>query len=110
MKMPARYSSPRDVRPTPAVKDSSARGWFSAMSKHLGLPAPRARHVRCVRDLPVPRADGISLLAAHWRPIGTENAPLLLVRTPYGRGGPTGLLYGRYFAHQGFQVVVQSCR
>jgi putative CocE/NonD family hydrolase len=32
------------------------------------------------------------------------------VRSPYGRGGLIGLLYGRLIAERGFQVVVQSVR
>ncbi len=33
----------------------------------------------------------------------------MLIRTPYGRGGPMRLL-GRLAAEQGFHVVIQSCR
>ena len=34
---------------------------------------------------------------------------LVLMRSPYGRRGPIGLV-ARALAHEGFQVVIQSCR
>ncbi len=34
----------------------------------------------------------------------------MLVRCPYGRRGPFGMLAGRLLAERGFQSVVQSCR
>jgi putative CocE/NonD family hydrolase len=62
------------------------------------------------RDLPVPMLDGVELLADVWRPRRRPDAPTLLVRSPYGRRGAMGFLYGRLLAHYGFRVVVQSCR
>jgi uncharacterized protein len=40
---------------------------------------------------------------------GIGDAPAVLVRTPYGRSGPTALI-ARTVAGYGFRVVVQSCR
>jgi putative CocE/NonD family hydrolase len=85
-------------------------GWFGLLSKRLGLPEPVVQDVRCERDVRVPMRDGAELLADRWVPEGAVLPPLLLVRTPYGRRAVNGLLYGRFFAHQGFQVVMQSCR
>ena len=76
----------------------------------LRLPAPKVRGVARRADLAVPMNDGTILLADHWIPDGDTRAPLLLVRSPYGRRSSVGLLYGRTLAHQGFQVLVQSCR
>ena len=85
--------------------------WFSLLSRRLGLPEPTVTSVERQRDLRTVTGDGVELLADRWAPSGPGvTAPLLLVRTPYGRRGLLGLLYGRYFAHQGFQVVIQSCR
>ncbi|WP_327103946.1 CocE/NonD family hydrolase [Nonomuraea glycinis] len=68
------------------------------------------RRVRVQRDLPVPMPDGVRLLADRYEPVGAERAPVILVRSPYGRRGLFGFMYGRGFARHGFQVVIQSCR
>ncbi|GAA1019877.1 peptidase S15 [Acrocarpospora pleiomorpha] len=62
------------------------------------------------RDLPVPMHDGVTLLADLYSPVGVSRPPTILIRSPYGRGGMIGWMYGKGFARQGFQVVVQSCR
>jgi putative CocE/NonD family hydrolase len=76
----------------------------------LRLPRSKIRAVARRADLSVPMGDGTILLADHWVPDGDTRAPLLLVRSPYGRRSSVGLFYGRTLAHQGFQVLVQSCR
>ncbi|MEV4114369.1 CocE/NonD family hydrolase [Nonomuraea sp. NPDC049695] len=68
------------------------------------------RRVRLQRDLPVPMPDGVTLLADHYAPAGGGRAPVILMRSPYGRRGLFGWYYGRGFARQGFHVVIQSCR
>ncbi|KAB2339824.1 CocE/NonD family hydrolase [Actinomadura rudentiformis] len=75
----------------------------------LGLPnGPHRVTVR--RDLEVPVADGVTLLADHYAPTDVDRAPTILVRSPYGRRGPFGLMCGQTFASHGFQAVVQSVR
>ncbi|GII58035.1 peptidase S15 [Planotetraspora thailandica] len=79
------------------------------------VPLPRApglpvRRVRVRRDIPVPMPDGVALLADHYIPVGAHQPPTILIRTPYGRAGVFGWLYGWTFARHGFQVVIQSCR
>src|SRR5690349_17746083 len=71
---------------------------------------PAARRVRVRRDVPVPMPDGVTLLADHYAPVGADRAPAILIRTPYGRAGLIGWMYGWTFARHGFQVVLQSCR
>src|SRR5688500_1050262 len=66
--------------------------------------------VRVERDLPVPMRDGVTLLADRYVPVGAEHAPVVLIRSPYGRRGLFGYAYGRGFARHGLQVVIQSCR
>ncbi|MEU8245616.1 CocE/NonD family hydrolase [Nonomuraea sp. NPDC048916] len=68
------------------------------------------RHVRLQRDLPVPMPDGVTLLADRYAPAGSDRPPAILIRSPYGRRGLFGWMYGRGFARHGFQVVIQSCR
>jgi uncharacterized protein len=79
------------------------------------VPLPRApglpvRRVRVRRDIPIPMHDGVALLADHYIPVGAHQPPTILIRTPYGRAGVFGWLYGWTFARHGFQVVIQSCR
>lgn len=74
----------------------------------LRLPAARSRRVTVTRDIPVRVRDGVTLRADHYAPDLT-GAPTVLIRTPYGRGGPVRLL-GRLAAERGFHVVIQSCR
>jgi uncharacterized protein len=62
------------------------------------------------RDLEVPMPDGVVLLADRYAPRAGPPRPTVLVRSPYGRRGVFGLLYGRLFAERGFQAVVQSVR
>lgn len=68
------------------------------------------KRVRLERDLAVPMPDGVTLLADHYVPPGGGPAPVILMRSPYGRRGLFGLYFGRGFARQGFHVVLQSCR
>ncbi|MGC5017983.1 CocE/NonD family hydrolase [Micromonospora sp. DT47] len=74
----------------------------------LRLPAPRTRRVSLTRDIPVRVRDGVPLRTDHYAP-DLPGAPTVLIRTPYGRGGPMRLL-GRLAAERGFHVVIQSCR
>jgi uncharacterized protein len=79
------------------------------LGKALELPPAQTRAVRVERDLRVPMPDGAVLLADRYAPPGRK-PPLVLVRSPYGRRGPFGLMYGRLLAERGLQVLVQSCR
>ncbi|GLX01698.1 peptidase S15 [Microtetraspora sp. NBRC 16547] len=54
--------------------------------------------------------DGVTLLADRYVPVGAVRAPTILIRSPYGRAGFVGWMYGRTFARHGFHVVIQSCR
>jgi putative CocE/NonD family hydrolase len=74
------------------------------------LPPARTYDVMVERDLKIPMPDGVVLLADRYAPRGSERLPTILVRCPYGRGSVFGLLYGRFFAERGFQVLLQSTR
>ncbi len=78
------------------------------LGRFLGLPPPVARRVDVTRRIPVRMRDGTILRTDHYAP-DLPGAPTVLVRTPYGRGGPTSLLC-RAVAERGFHVVLQSCR
>ncbi|BCJ61288.1 CocE/NonD family hydrolase [Micromonospora endophytica] len=74
----------------------------------LRLPPARTRRVAVDRDLAVRARDGVILRTDHYAP-DLPGAPTVLIRTPYGRGGPMRLLC-RLAAERGFHVVIQSCR
>ena len=86
---------------------------MSVLSKILArvMKAPAATHrVKIERDLPIALPDGVTLLAHRYVPVGVENPPLVLVRSPYGRAGIFGTFAGEMFAERGLQVVVVSVR
>lgn len=81
-----------------------------AAGRAMGLPRPLSRDVVVQRDLEVPMPDGAVLLADRYAPKPGGASPTVLVRSPYGRRGPVGLLFGRLLAERGLQAVVQSVR
>jgi putative CocE/NonD family hydrolase len=81
-----------------------------AVARATKLEKPLSRKLRIERDLRVPMADGVELLADRYAPEEGDGLPVVLIRTPYGRGGKDCRLYGEIFAQRGYQVVVQSCR
>lgn len=85
----------------------SVSSWMAA--RLMGLPPARTNRVVVERDLRALMPDGITLLADRYVAQGDERAPIVLLRSPYGRRGLFGLV-GRLFAERGYQVVVQSVR
>jgi uncharacterized protein len=75
----------------------------------MGLP-PHTTEYEVVRRVRVPMRDGVELLADHYRPLTSNPAGTLLVRTPYGRGYPESALFGSVYAARGYHVIVQSVR
>jgi uncharacterized protein len=73
------------------------------------IPPARTRAVSVRRDLEVVMPDGVTLLADRYRARADGTQPIILMRSPYGRGGYWAL-GARLFAERGYQVVVQSCR
>jgi putative CocE/NonD family hydrolase len=82
------------------------------LARRMRLPRARTLDVVCRRDLAVTMADGATLLADRWvaRGESAAPAPTVLVRSPYGRRGLVGVLFGRLLAERGLQVVIQSVR
>ena len=73
-----------------------------------GLPPARTYDVTVEHDLGAPMPDGVTLLADRYAPRGDASAPIVLVRTPYGRRSYG--VFGRLFAERGYQAVIQSVR
>ncbi|MDO8186262.1 CocE/NonD family hydrolase, partial [Conexibacter sp. CPCC 205706] len=80
--------------------------------RSLRLPSAQTRDLVVEHDLPATMDDGVVLLADRYvaRDAAPGSLPTVLVRTPYGRRGFFGFVYGRLIAERGFQVVVQSVR
>src|SRR5215469_12101268 len=74
-----------------------------------GLPRASTHRVAVERDLPIPMPDGVVLLADRYFAHGNERAPIVLLRSPYGRRTLWGLV-GRLFAERGYQAIIQSVR
>lgn len=80
------------------------------VARLLDLPPADTHDLVIERDLQVVTPDGVVLLADRYHPRGGSRLPTILVRSPYGRTGPVGALFGPPFASRGFQVLIQSCR
>jgi len=76
----------------------------------LGLPRTATAYT-IEHDVAVPMPDGVTLLASLYRPAREQGPqPVVLIRTPYGREGFSGLLFAAPLARRGFQVFLQSTR
>jgi uncharacterized protein len=84
----------------------------AVLARRMRLRRPQTTDVICERDLRVPMDDGAVLLADRWVASATRDRaqPSVLVRSPYGRRGLLGVIFGRLLAERGLQVVIQSVR
>jgi uncharacterized protein len=73
----------------------------------LRLSGPTSRYT--VSRVSIPMRDGVELIADHYIP-AAEPVGTLLLRGPYGRGFPFGLMYGALYAARGYHVLMQSVR
>jgi uncharacterized protein len=97
-----------DRRP-PRPVGPAAAALSKVLSRAWSLP-PQRNFVAVERNVQVPMSDGTVLLADHYLPVTSQPAATVLVRCPYGRRGPFGLLDGRLIAERGFHVLLESCR
>ncbi|HEX3900264.1 MAG TPA: CocE/NonD family hydrolase [Mycobacteriales bacterium] len=79
------------------------------LARAAKLPAATHKRIGIERDVPIPMSDGVVLLATRLFPRDEPTAPVVLMRSPYGR---TGLLVAsaRVWAERGYQVIIQSVR
>ena len=70
---------------------------------------PVTNEVKVERDVPVAMSDGTELLTDVYHPVGVDDAPTVVERTPYGRQG-VSLMAGSLLAERGYRYVVQACR
>ena len=69
----------------------------------------RTNEVEVERDVKVAVSDGTGLLADVYHPVGINDAPTILERTPYGRANFASAM-GPEFAARGYRYVLQACR
>ncbi|GAA0924906.1 CocE/NonD family hydrolase [Nonomuraea longicatena] len=82
---------------------------MTLLSRLYGV-RPTLRHrVGVRRDVEIPAADGVRLLATHYYPMGQRRPPLVLLRSPYGRGSALDRI-PKLLAERGYQVLYQSLR
>jgi putative CocE/NonD family hydrolase len=93
----------------PRPVSRAAAAFSKALARSWSLPRQRNR-VTVERAVRVPMSDGTVLLADHYIPVAVASAATVLVRCPYGRGGPFGVLNGQLLAERGYHVLLQSCR
>lgn len=65
--------------------------------------------VRSFENVRIPMRDGVELSANISRPKANDKFPVVLVRTPYGKGNGEDD-DGGYFAKRGYAFVIQDCR
>lgn len=83
-----------------------------ALAQTVRLPKGNFK-VEATYGLRIPMRDGVMLAADHYAPVGVDVGPAVLIRTPYGRGGPGRSLaeiYARTFATHGYHVLNQDVR
>jgi putative CocE/NonD family hydrolase len=69
----------------------------------------RSNEVEIERDVKVEMTDGVVLLTDVYHPVGVDDAPTLLERTPYGRQAIASAM-GPEFAARGYRYLIQACR
>src|SRR5215218_1785393 len=77
----------------------------------LIVPAHLEYPVATEKDVPMTTRDGVTLYSEIVRPDAPGRFPVLLSRTPYGKGGssdPNGP--NTFFARYGYVSVTQDCR
>ena len=81
-----------------------------AMDRMLGIRSAAVRFV-LRPDVAVEMPDGVVLLGDLYRPAGDDRPlPVVLIRSPYGRAGLSGVMFAAPLARRGFQVFIQSTR
>jgi putative CocE/NonD family hydrolase len=81
----------------------------SFLSRAFGVQPHRAHAVRVERDLVIPAGDGVPLLANRFYPADIDRPPLVLLRSPYGRGAALDRM-PQLLAERGYQVLYVSLR
>lgn len=82
---------------------------MTLLSRLYGVRRAIRHPVRVRRDVQIPAADGVRLPATPYYPADVDRPPLVLLRSPYGRGNALDRL-PKPLAERGYQVLYQSLR
>ena len=82
---------------------------MSFLSRLFGVRPRRPHAVRVERDLVIPAGDGVPLLANRFFPVDIDRSPIVLLRSPYGRGVALDRM-PQLLAERGYQVLYVSLR
>ena len=82
---------------------------MSLLSRVFGVRPRRPHAMRVQRDLVIPAGDGVPLLANRYYPADIDQPPLVLLRSPYGRGVALDRM-PQLLAERGYQVLYVSLR
>lgn len=75
----------------------------------LAVAAEPAYEVEVRENTKIPMSDGVELAAHIFLPKADGKYPVILVRTPYGKGGTKGGA-GHAYASRGYVYISQDCR
>jgi putative CocE/NonD family hydrolase len=92
-----------------AVDKIIRRAADRVLARILRLP-PAANRYRVARGVRIAMRDGTELIADRFIPDTAQDAPTVLIRSPYGRGYPFPQFYAGPLAARGFHVLLQSVR
>lgn len=81
--------------------------WYGLAS--LAVAAESTYEVEVRADAKIPMSDGVELAANIFLPKAEGKFPVVLVRTPYGKGGIKGGP-GHAYASRGYVYISQDCR
>ncbi|MGB1285518.1 MAG: CocE/NonD family hydrolase [Aggregatilineales bacterium] len=85
------------------------------IARVLNLPLPQ-HEVAVTTGIQVAMSDGVNLVHDYYAPVELDDAPTVLIRSPYGRnisGSVFGAMLGFFaerFAERGYHVVLQDVR
>lgn len=96
----------------PVQKAYFVRPGYEILTKQETVEDPLLSKPSCEftleKDVMVPMRDGVKLATDLYRPVGVEKAPLVFIRTPYGKQMQE--LDGKFWARRGYACAVQDCR
>jgi putative CocE/NonD family hydrolase len=100
----------------PVGKKNNLRSIFVSLltvclvSVYFGGCKSESSGVEVRRDVKIAMRDGVELSANVFLPKAKGKYPVILLRTPYGKGNVEEEGPGHYYASQGYVYIVQDCR
>jgi predicted acyl esterase len=100
----------RNIRLTFALLITLCFGLFTLTPARQASASPQAAPAQAAKptEQMVAMRDGVKLSTAYYLPAGTGPFPVVLIRTPYGKG--TQAIGNANWTGRGFALVVQDCR